>query len=237
MKKLMFIALIWSVFHYTGCASNPVRDYKDAQIAAIGNDRVIHQDPIPEQIPQWTTEEGIQGMNMVSVGVAEGDSDASPIYLNRAAMIDAESQLFQRAPHEYRESVQHAMEGMRIDQSHFQSIQTKLLRLSGVSGIHYPLDKSYCTKVARDNGDFIKVTRVCYQQAVILLDAMNKTIERTFQQYYGQANTAEFKKRLDHEINKIEGDKDASATQQTPTSNGSSNDSNTVLSSSQIRSE
>jgi hypothetical protein len=211
IKKLGIVALVWAAVHFTGCSSNQIKSDKDYQVAAVGMDRQVNPE---EKLPDWINVQGIQGSNMVSVGIAEANSDASPIYLRRAAMLDGESQLFQRAPHEYREMVQNAIEGMGIDAQQFKSIQTKLLRLSGVSGVTYPMDKSLCTKMARDNGDMIKVTRVCYQQAVVPLDAMNKTIERTIAQFYGGEKSKEFTTLMNQELNKIEGSKDVQATQQ-----------------------
>ncbi len=185
-----------------GCASSPKQEAKEDMINAVQKDTYLLDEEVP--LPSWVHEAGFKDGYMVAVGTAEGPAEQSPIYLRRAAMMDGQSQLFSKAPHEYREAVQNAVEGSGLN---FQSVQTKLLRLTGVSGVHFPPDKGFCHKAMRDTGDYIAVKRVCYQQTVVPIAAMNKTIERTIAQYYTPSKSNEFNTLMNNEMKDIQGGK------------------------------
>ena len=198
MKFLSVLSLILIM----GCASSPRQETKEDMINALKQDTYMLDEE--EKLPSWVNEAGLKDGFLVAVGAAEGNAEQSPIYLRRAAMMDAESQLFSKAPHEYREAVQSAVEGSGLS---FQSVQTKLLKLSGVSGISYPPENSFCHKAVRDTGDYIAVKRICYQQAVILITSMNRAIERTIAQFYTPSKGDNFIKLMTNEMDNVQGGK------------------------------
>jgi hypothetical protein len=155
-----------------------------------------------EDLPDWVTQSGVKDGYMISVGIAEGNADQSPTYLKRAAMMDAQGQLFIRAPHEYREAVQSAVEGSNLN---FNMVQTRMLKLSGVTNVSFPAKMSFCQKAVRDTGSYVQLKRICYQQALVPLQDMNHAIEQTLAKYYPKDKSAEFQSLLATELKKIYG--------------------------------
>lgn len=185
----------------TACSTHPVVEQKESTKELLTEDQ--YKEEAEPELPSWAEEYGMKDGYFIAVGVAEGDISASPIQLKRAARLDAESQLFARAPHEYREVVQNAVDGMKVNGASFQAVQTKLLRLHGVTGVMFPRDKSRCFKAARDNGEYVAFRRVCYQQAKIDLIGMNRAIERVINRYYGTNTGEKFRSLLDSEIQSV----------------------------------
>jgi len=199
MKKLILILLVITI---QSCSTSQVTKNVNAQYQNI--EETVREDKIiGDSLPSWVKKSGIENGIVYTVGQAEFSANKSPLYVEKAAIMDAEIKLISDAPADVRVLTQNALNGANIDSSEFYQIQTKLQEVVGLSGVKVDQEKVTCRKIIRYGEMSAKVVRSCWVQAHISLSNLSKAYERTLALKFGNYKADQFRKLMQKEIERI----------------------------------
>ena len=198
MKYIIIFLMIVIV----GCSSNPMIKQAEMQHDAI--ESLVKEDRIiGDSLPDWVNKSGIENGMVYVVGQAEFNVDKSPLYVRKAATMDAEVKLISDAPSDVRILTQNVLSGIGVDSSEFHQIQTKLQTVIGLNGIKINQEKMTCRKIVRYGSMSAYVVRSCWVQASVPLNKLMKAYQRTLQMKFGEYKARQFGKLADKELNRI----------------------------------
>lgn len=203
MKNIMIplIAILVS-----SCASNlnkqVITDKQEMIEDTIKEDKIIGSD-----VPSWTRKSGVENGMVYVVGSAEFDANHSPLYVEKAAVMDGEIRLLSDAPTDVRVLTQNALTGVGVNSSEFFQIQTKLQEVIGLTGVRHNQEKVVCRKVIRYGNLNTQLNRICWAQVSVSVRNLMKAYQRTLAMKFGVFKANKFKNIMDDELKRINNNK------------------------------
>lgn len=163
----------------------------------IKEDRIVG-----EALPSWVDDNGIMNGRLVAVGYSEMAISRSPMFVEKAALMDGETKLIADAPHDFRVITQNSLTGAGIESSEFVQVQTSLKEVLGVRGFKH--HEKTCRKLVRYTlHNEQNVLRGCWYRVSADVAKLQEAYRFILAKKYGQGKADKFNDLMKQELKSI----------------------------------